>query len=141
MARLKTSVWRLAPAFLAVSLVLASGPAFAEHDSLLKKGKTDYEQLCADCHGESAMGEGKMADLLTAKPPDLTRIAKRNGGVFPFWDVFAKISGESAVRAHLLSPMPIWGERLKSEEGSYFYAPAHVRILLITHYLESIQEK
>ena len=141
MARVKNAVLRLAPVLLAVPLALAAVPAMAEHDSLLKKGKTDYEQLCADCHGPSAMGEGKMADLLTAKPPDLTRIAQRNGGVFPFWEVFTKISGESPVRAHLLSPMPIWGERLKSEEGSYYYAPAHVRILLITHYLESIQEK
>jgi mono/diheme cytochrome c family protein len=141
MARMKKPLRWAASATLTAALALASVPALAEHDSLLKKGKADYEQLCAGCHGASAMGEGKMADLLTAKPPDLTRIAKRNGGVFPFWQVFAKISGESPVRAHLLSPMPIWGERLKSEEGAYYYAPAHVRILLITHYLESIQEK
>jgi len=125
-----------------VALALGALPALAdEKDQVLKDGKRDYEQNCAACHGESAMGDGKMADLLTVRPPDLTRIAKGNGGVFPFWKVYNIIGGEAPARAHQFSPMPIWASRFRAEAATQWYAPAHVRILLLTHYLESIQEK
>jgi hypothetical protein len=71
----------------------------------------------------------------------LTRIAKRNGGAFPFWKVYGIVAGEAPVRAHDLSPMPMWAQRFRAEEETRYAAPAHVRILLLTHYLESIQEK
>ena len=87
------------------------------------------------------MGDGRLANLVTAKPPDLTRIAKRNGGKFPFGKVSAIIDGEQPVRAHELSPMPVWGSRFRAENNSAWSGSADERIQLITHYLESIQEK
>ena len=126
---------------LAAAVTLAASPAFAQESKVLTDGKIEYEHNCAACHGASGMGEGTMANMLTMKPPDLTRIAKRNGGVFPFWKVYDIIGGEKPVRAHQLSPMPIWASRFRAEEQQHWYAPAHIRILLLTHYLESIQEK
>ena len=126
---------------LAGAAVLGAAPASAQQAKVLEDGKVEFEENCAACHGKSAMGEGPMAELLTARPPDLTRLAQRNGGVFPFWQVYATIGGDTPSRAHQLSPMPLWGKRFRAEEEMFYYAPAHVRILLITHYLESIQEK
>lgn len=126
---------------LAGAFALETAPAAAQEAKVLQDGKVEFEENCAVCHGKSAMGDGEMAELLTARPPDLTRLAKRNGGVFPFWQVYDTIGGDTPVRAHALSPMPLWGKRFRAEEEMFYYAPAHVRILLITHYLQSIQEK
>lgn len=126
---------------VAGAMALAAAPAAAQQAKVLNDGKVEFEANCAACHGKSAMGDGKMAELLTARPPDLTRLAQRNGGVFPFWQVYDTIGGDTPARAHALTPMPLWGKRFRAEEEQFYYAPAHVRILLITHYLESIQEK
>ncbi len=112
----------------------------AQEAKVLEEGKHEYREFCVPCHGASGMGEGEMADKLTAKPPDLTRIAKRNGGAFPFWVVYTAIDGEKPVRSHELSPMPLWGARFREEEKAG-NTPAFLRILALTHYLESIQEK
>lgn len=121
-------------------LALPAKTARAQQEAVIDEGKKEYRQNCASCHGESGMDEGKLAGRLTAKPPDLTRIAKRNGGSFPFWKVYTIIDGEQPVRAHQLSPMPIWGHRYREEEKNS-KEPVFLRVLALTHYLESIQEK
>ncbi|HLF58918.1 MAG TPA: c-type cytochrome [Alphaproteobacteria bacterium] len=141
MAATAKRLHRIAFLSFAAALALGAAPALAQQEKVLNDGKIEYEENCASCHGPSGMGEGRLANMLTMKPPDLTRIAKRNGGAFPFWKVYAIIGGETPVRAHELSPMPIWASRFRAEEQTHWYAPAHVRILLLTHYLESIQEK
>ena len=130
-----------AAAVLAASCLIWAAPASAQQQEVLKNGRIDFEENCAPCHGKSGMGEGKMAGLLTAKPPDLTRIAKRNGGEFPFWKIYETVDGETPSQAHQLSPMPIWGNRFRDQGESGVHPPFYVRILLITQYLESIQEK
>ncbi len=141
MAGTQASLARFASLCVAGAIALGAAPALAQQANVLADGKVEFEENCAVCHGKSAMGDGAMAGLLTARPPDLTRLAKRNGGVFPFWEAYDTIGGDSPPRAHALSPMPLWGKRFRAEEEMFYYAPAHVRILLITHYLESIQEK
>jgi mono/diheme cytochrome c family protein len=120
--------------------VASAGTAHAQQAQVLNDGKREYDENCVPCHGQSGMGEGKMANLLSVKPPDLTRIAKRAGGEFPFWEVYADIDGEKPIRAHELSPMPLWGARFRADEEVHG-GPAFLRILSLTHYLESIQEK
>ena len=39
-----------------------------------------YNSYCAICHGPQAKGNGPAATALKKVPPDLTTIAKRNGG-------------------------------------------------------------
>jgi len=137
---------RAAAAFAALSalvllaLGLAARPALAQEAKVLSDGRLEYEENCTNCHGLIGKGDGPLADILLVRPPDLTQIAKANGGVFPFWKVFEIISGEKPVRAHKVSGMPIWGNRFTAEEKTRYFPPAHVRILLLTHYLESIQE-
>lgn len=53
-----------------------------------------FNDYCAACHGEKAAGGGPMAVALKNKVPDLTLIARRNGGVFPADEVQAVVAGE-----------------------------------------------
>ena len=126
---------------LALLAIPSARPAFGQQAAVIADGKADYEQNCVGCHGSEAKGDGRMAEILTIKPPNLTRIAERNHGVFPFWKVYATIDGEEAVKGHMFTPMPLWWDRFKQDEKKPGYLPAHVRILEITHYLESIQLK
>ncbi len=128
-------------ALFAATLAGFGVPARAQDGKVIGDGRYQYQGNCQSCHGPFGKGDGTVADILLVRPPDLTRIAARSGGVFPFWTVYEIIAGEKPVRAHQFSAMPIWGERFKTEEGTRAQAPTHIRILLLTHYLESIQEK
>jgi len=120
---------------------LGSGTVFAEVYEVMDSGRVEYEHNCAVCHGETGKGDGRMAEILISKPTDLTEISKRNDGVFPFWEVYATLSGENPVIAHGNLQMPVWGKRFRNEEGHYDVPAAYLRILVLTHYLESIQAK
>ena len=61
------------------------------------------------------------------------------GGAFPFWRVFTIISGEQAMAGHQTFQMPGYWKRFERDEAKPGYLPAHLRILLLTHYLASIQ--
>ena len=81
-----------------------------------------------------------MASTLRTAPPDLTTIAKRNKGVFPFLRVQKVMAGEElAPQSHGSREMPIWGPILS--EVSWDQDLGRIRIYEITRYLESIQVK
>jgi cytochrome c len=69
-------------------------------------GKADYQNYCAGCHGTDGTG-AKDVDI---PGPDLTHLSKKNGGSFPFQEVYDVIDGRKLAAAHkrLLS-MPLWG--------------------------------
>lgn len=46
-------------------------------------GRWDYQNSCASCHGASGRGDGPLVRYLVTPPTDLSRLAQRNGGVFP----------------------------------------------------------
>jgi mono/diheme cytochrome c family protein len=74
------------------------------------RGDNLYKAYCASCHGDNAKGNGPMAAWLKVPPPDLTRIAARNGGKFPLERVDRIIAGEEALPSgHGTRAMPIWG--------------------------------
>lgn len=75
-------------------------------------GRIVFRTICATCHGGDARGGGPLADDLGVPPPDLTRLAARNGGVFPAEWVAARIDGRDYVETHGPSEMPVWGEGL-----------------------------
>jgi mono/diheme cytochrome c family protein len=137
---------------LALFAALAGKPALAQggaqesapdvtENKVLSDGRLEFEANCMTCHGPLAHGDGPVADILLVRPPDLTQIAKRRGGNFPFWTVYDLIAGVKPIRAHQFSGMPHWTERFRAEEETRVVPPQHIRILLLTHYLESIQEK
>ncbi|MBY6002441.1 cytochrome c [Salipiger bermudensis] len=106
-------------------------------------GEIEYMNHCAACHGESGMGDGPLAELMTVPVPDLTQVSAQNDGVFPLLDMIQVVDGRTGIRGHGY-PMPVWGKRFKSEiEGDIgAYASEIVvrgRILSLAYYLESIQ--
>ena len=44
----------------------------ASSDAVLAKAKTDYEENCLMCHGETGKGDGPMASMLKEKPADIS---------------------------------------------------------------------
>ena len=99
-----------------------------------------YGAFCASCHGVRGAGDGVVADILRVRPPDLTAIAKRNGGTFPRDRVYAAIDGRQKVTGHGHADMPVWGDVLKTTEGQN-EAVIKKRIDAVVEYLESIQTK
>jgi Cytochrome C oxidase, cbb3-type, subunit III len=122
-------------------LPAVSGPAAAQRARVIADGQEDYEQHCAACHGPSGVGDGSMAEILVIPPPDLTRIAGRNDGEFPFWEIYAIIEGEEKVKGHDTFQMPLGQQRFERDESKPGFLPAHIRVLQLTHFLESLQKQ
>jgi mono/diheme cytochrome c family protein len=89
-----------------------TGEANTETSQLISsvEGPALYKAYCAVCHGADARGGGPMAMSLRVAPADLTRIAARNGGVYPQMRIERIISGEEQVPGgHGTLSMPVWG--------------------------------
>ena len=124
---------------------LVSGVHRAEGQQwdVIAGGEIDYQNHCAPCHGRDAKGQGPMRSFLTVPPADLTQLAKKNKGTFPFWVVYRFIEGREEVRGHGTREMPIWGDRFESEAGgrdTSSRAQAAGRLLSLVFYLQHIQE-
>ena len=109
-------------------------------------GKREFEAKCAVCHGKDGKGVGPYAEQLKGKLPDLTTMAKRNGGVFPVARTFELIEG--AGKGHGTRDMPVWGldytiqaEQLMPELPYNQAAYVRTRINALVEYLIKIQEK
>jgi len=122
----------------AVTGPVPAGKAGAAPDVAM--GRTLYMEYCAVCHGESGRGDGVLAADLPVSPADLTGIARRNGGAFPWSETMAKVHGYSG-RADV---MPEFGTVLTGpsvtwldETGTPIETPKG--LLAIARYLASIQ--
>ncbi|HUL97276.1 MAG TPA: c-type cytochrome [Usitatibacter sp.] len=112
-------------------------------------GKQEYNSRCAVCHGLTGKGDGPYKGLGSQTIPDLTVLAKNNGGVFPFQKTYEIIDGRTELKAHGTRDMPIWGTayRLESREALFEvpYNPpegyVRARILALNEYLYRIQQK
>jgi len=93
----------------------------APDEQVIGEGKSDFEWQCSACHGSA--------------------IAKANGGKFPFWRVYRVIAGKTHVPGHETFQMPDFWKRFSGDEKEWGFLPPHVRVLELTHYIESIQEK
>ncbi|MBY0226244.1 MAG: c-type cytochrome [Hyphomicrobium sp.] len=127
-------------AFLATSTlpVAADSKAWQEN---IAEGKQEYDENCVSCHGADGKGRGDLGQKLFKKPSDLTTISERNEGEFPFERVFRIIAGDTQVEGHETMHMPEYAARMKRDNFKPGYHQAHIRILQLTHYLESIQAK
>jgi mono/diheme cytochrome c family protein len=123
-------------------LVLQVGAACSEEQ--MSYGETEYRASCAPCHGLQGKGDGPLASVLTKRPANLTVLAERNGGEFPYFKVFAVIDGRYVVPGHGDREMPIWGRQFL-EQDTKMYGPkggemlAQERIHKLTEYVSSLQ--
>jgi hypothetical protein len=74
-------------------------------------------------------------------PTNLTGIAKNNDDTFPFWRVYRIISGKKEVPGHETFQMPEFWKRFTGAEYAFGFLPPHVRVPMLTHYIETIQEE
>lgn len=104
----------------------------------------DFQELCAGCHGATGKGDGPLAEMITKKPADLTRIAARNGGTFDKTKVMSVIDGFFRHEHGNEGPMPEFGDMLEGQtilydDGSGQPVPVPARLLNLANYLESLQ--
>ena len=103
-------------------------------------GKQTYMHYCASCHGVDARGNGPAAFVLKTPPPDLTTLAKRHGGKFPYEYVSDVLRFGTRIVAHGSSDMPIWGPIFGSMDN-YDLVAVRKRIKDLSDYLASLQQK
>jgi mono/diheme cytochrome c family protein len=106
-------------------------------------GQQMYREYCAACHGENAKGGGPAAGACLVKPPDLTLLAKRNEGKFPY-DYFYSVlqfGRTMPTPAHGSADMPIWLPLFLSLGNADQEAIAQQRMHNLAHYIASLQTK
>ena len=143
---------RLRAAIAALLLTAASGlpgPRAAQQtirenpllviDSLY--GPDLFSFYCAPCHVRDGKGGGPVAIALKSRPPDLTEIARHNGGTFPTRRVedYVTNGGVKPIPAHGTGDMPVWGPTFRSLDPSD--SRVKMRIANLVAYIESIQAK
>lgn len=101
-------------------------------------GADQFQQYCALCHGADGRGIGAVTEKTNSPAADLTLIAKRNGGAFPFSTVADKILAGGGIAEHATSRMPAWGKIFAAESDP---VRAKATIFEVTKYVESLQEK
>jgi len=128
--------------------VIACGAQTTEiHQAPIKptswaSGQQMYREYCAACHGQNAAGGGPAASACTVQPADLTKLAVRNGGKFPYDDFYAvmQFGPQLTTPAHRSADMPAWLPLFASlnEERE---GPALQRMHNLARYLASLQAK
>ena len=142
--------WKLrSVGFVIVALVLATaGPDEAQEAAPdpagLDPGHSGYalyQSYCAECHGVRADGRGAKAALFEPPPPELTRLAQRDGVEPRRESLMLVIDGRRTAKGHGERGMPVWGDRLLAdakESGLVEDARLHL-IQSLADYLMSIQ--
>lgn len=138
---MRSPPWFLLPLLAAP---LLSSIALADEAAQVEAGRAVYLAACATCHGETGRGDGPMSAYLTLPVPDLTAIAARRGGDFPWLTIVHIVDGRSGLRGHG-GPMPIFGavfqgdtEAADAPDGSPVITSA--RVLAVVAWLATIQK-
>ncbi|MGJ8588508.1 MAG: c-type cytochrome [Yoonia sp.] len=127
-------------------VLLSSNAAWAQENDLIL-GKSSFGARCASCHGADGKGGGEIGALFRTPPTDLTTLAERAGGSFPFVDVYYTLARGMEQPGHGDSEMPVWGEYFVADSladrgvtPGEAVAIAAGRAMSLALYLESIQE-
>ena len=135
-------------ATLCLSVVILANPQTQTDKPTIKRvpaqpiasveGKDNFEAYCAVCHGKTAKGDGPAAPAMKTPVPDLTMIAKKNGGKFSAVAVKDMIKGaDREMPSHGSKDMPIWGPVFRSFTGDTNVA--ELRVNNLVNYIQSIQ--
>jgi len=130
--------------FVTAAVLVASVWNAAASEERQSYGEAEFLNSCAVCHGVEGKGDGPLGDELMKRPADLTRLAEKNGGSFPYALVFAVIDGRYGVPSHGEREMPIWGRQfLENDQKLYGPAGGEIvtteRIHVLAGYVESLQ--
>lgn len=96
-------------------------------------GRNVYDKHCVTCHGAEGRGDGDFSDKLLKLPPDLTVLARENGGEFPRLRVTESIVGTGR-GDHFSGAMPAFADVAGSGKL------ADYRLEALLNYLEAIQQ-
>ncbi|MBA4176454.1 MAG: hypothetical protein C0505_07825 [Leptothrix sp. (in: Bacteria)] len=139
---MKSSVLRAAACTVALVSVAAAALAQPKVDL----GKREFEAKCASCHGIDGRGNGPFAEQLKTRLPDLTMLARNNGGIFPVNKTCEIIEG--AGKGHGTRAMPVWGVEYTVQAAEALpdlpYNQAvfvRSRIMALLEYLNQLQVK
>lgn len=131
-------------AALALALAAAAAPVLAQPKADL--GRREFESRCAVCHGVDGKGGGPFAAQLKSRLPDLTTLARNNGGIFPVNKTFEVIEG--AGKGHGTRAMPVWGVEYTVQAAEVLpelpYNQAvfvRTRIMALLEYMNQLQVK
>ncbi len=119
----------------------AAPPAPARDANVAVSGAFTFRTYCAPCHGADGKGEGPMADNLRYHPANLSLIAARNGGSFPFEKVVRIVDGRVPVKGHGGPDMPVWGDAFKNADTGYDEKRVREKIRSVVEYLRTIQAR
>jgi mono/diheme cytochrome c family protein len=129
-------------ALIAASALAVPGTAAAQ----MTAGEIEYQQACAACHGASGHGDGPVAKFMSVPVPDLTKVAARRDGIFPYQELMEMVDGRNAGRSpgpHGTT-MPVWGDRFMMDSGSPNPVENEIntlgRISSLINYIYQIQE-
>ena len=127
---------------LALCAVVTKGTAAQDQNQLpadyVPSGGAIYIQYCAACHGADARGNGPVKKALRKPAPNLTTLAKRHGGKFPYAYVTGVLRFAPGVPSHGSGDMPMWGPLF---EYYYNQKSAQQRIQNLCDFLAALQEK
>jgi mono/diheme cytochrome c family protein len=107
----------IATLMVLILLLIATVAARAQ-DFSTYSGAQLYSRFCAACHGDKGMGDGIVASSFNIMVPDLTRIARRQGGKFPEEQVRRIIDGRKTLPPHGSREMPVWGYEFRAQSSS-----------------------
>lgn len=103
-------------------------------------GAETFARHCASCHGALGDGTSTVADVFTNPMPDLTMLARRNGGTFPADRVASYVDGRSLPPAHGSRTMPIWGTAFDPAARNVIDATTSgPRVADVVEYLRTLQ--
>lgn len=108
--------------------------------NFVPSGKHMFTEYCAACHGADAKGNGPARAALKVPAADLTTLAKRHGGKFPYEYVTRVLQFGPGFATHGSSDMPTWGPIFRYMDN-YNRAIVDKRIKNLCDYLSSLQVK
>jgi mono/diheme cytochrome c family protein len=129
-----------------MGIVAGALPSFAQSGALAADiGAYEYKTYCAACHGAEGKGDGPVSTYITVPPPDLTVLARENGGTFPESLVKEIIDGRTDVKVHGPRDMPVWGDwfdieaRAPEMNADDRAMEVRARIENLTSYIKTLQ--
>lgn len=101
-----------------------------------------FRTSCSGCHGADARGNGPVAEFISVRVPDLTRISAAHGGGFPAEQIYRIIDGQSDMSADGARHMPIWGYEFFGAQGDdeSAHREASDKVDTLVNYLRTLQQ-